>query len=229
MRDETPARVTPQAVLGGAIAVAGLLLTAANFDWIDARAVWRYFWPAALAALGLSIIRRAADTGARLTGLLLVLVGGGLAASHFAGWRIQLWRLWPLWLVVVGLAILARAIGRGRDPVATGDQQISDVAVWSGVQRRVSSPAFRRGDITAVMGGVELDLRGASTGGEEAVLDVVIVMGGLEIRVPPDWTVSNQVVAIFGGADDKTSGAQDSRNRLRIRGFVLMGGIEVKS
>lgn len=229
MRDDTPLRVTPQAVLGGCIAVAGLLLTAANFGWVDARAALRYFWPAALAALGLAVMARAGDIGARLTGLLLVAIAGVIAASTFAGWRIQMWRIWPLWLVVVGLAIVVRAIGRQRSPVIIGDQQTSAVAVWSGVQRRVTSPVFRRADITAVMGGVELDLRGAGTGGSEAVIDVFIIMGGLEIRVPPDWNVSNETIAIMGGVGDQTTGLQDARHRLRLRGFVLMGGVEVKT
>ena len=50
---------------------------------------------------------------------------------------------------------------------------------------------FRRADLTAIMGGVEVDLRGASTG-QEAVIDVFAWWGGIEITVPPDWAVSNR-------------------------------------
>jgi predicted membrane protein len=79
------------------------------------------------------------------------------------------------------------------------------------------------------MGGVELDLRSAGTGGQEAIIDVFVWWGGVEITVPPDWAVSNQVVAIMGGADDKSTGTQDARNRLVVRGFVVMGGVEIKT
>jgi radical SAM superfamily enzyme YgiQ (UPF0313 family) len=81
-----------------------------------------------------------------------------------------------------------------------------------------------RADLTAIMGGVEVDLRGASTGGQEAVIDVFAWWGGIEITVPPDWAVSNQVVVFMGGVDDSSSGTQDARNRLVVRGFVVMGG-----
>ena len=53
--------------------------------------------------------------------------------------------------------------------------------------------------------------------------------GGIEITVPPDWAVSNQVVVFMGGVDDSSSGTQDARNRLVVRGFVVMGGAEIKT
>ena len=221
--------VTPQAVVGLCIIVAGLLLTADNLGLARTREVFAYFWPAAIAAVGVTVVRRASDVSAQLIGGLLITVGVALAAAHFFGWPLKLSRLWPLWLVVAGGAMLARALRIAEPSSASADQHVSDVVFWSGVQRRITSPAFKRADVTAVMGGVELDLRGASTGGGEAVLDVFIVMGGLEVRVPPDWTVTNQVVAIMGGASDKTGGFQDARNRLLIRGFVMMGGVEVKT
>ena len=65
--------------------------------------------------------------------------------------------------------------------------------------------------------------------GQEAIIDVFVWWGGVEITVPPDWAVSNQVVAIMGGADDKSTGTQDARNRLIVRGFVVMGGVEIKT
>ncbi len=43
----------------------------------------------------------------------------------------------------------------------TSDSEISEFAIWSGTQRRVASPNFRRGDLTAIMGGIEVDLRQA--------------------------------------------------------------------
>ena len=48
--------------------------------------------------------------------------------------------------------------------------------------------AFRGADLIAVMGGCEIDLRQAAINGE-AVIDVFCMWGGIEIRVPEDWTV----------------------------------------
>jgi predicted membrane protein len=101
--------------------------------------------------------------------------------------------------------------------------------MWAGKQRRVTSTAFRHADLTAIMGGIELDLRQAATDDGEAVVDLFVMWGGVEIWVPPDWAVSNQVGLLMGGAEDKSSGRQDARHRLIVRGFCLMGGIEIKT
>ena len=54
-------------------------------------------------------------------------------------------------------------------------------------------------------------------------------MGGIEITVPTDWVVVNQIVPILGGVEDKSTGTQASQHRLILRGFVLMGGVEIKT
>src|SRR5690348_14727059 len=101
--------------------------------------------------------------------------------------------VWSLALVVLGGTMIIRAQDRARHGDVTTERQFSDFAFWSGVKRRITSPAFKGADFTAVMGGGELDLRGASTAEGPAVIDLFIVMGGLEITVPADWAVSNEV------------------------------------
>ena len=68
----------------------------------------------------------------------------------------------------------------------------------------------------------------ASTANGEAIIDVFAMWGGIEIKVPPDWAVSNQAMAIMGGIEDKSQATSDARQRLVIRGFALMGGVEIK-
>jgi predicted membrane protein len=79
------------------------------------------------------------------------------------------------------------------------------------------------------MGGIELDLRAAGTATGEAVIDVFVMWGGVEIWVPPDWAVSNEVNLLMGGAEDRSTGAQGATHRLIVRGFVVMGGLEIKT
>lgn len=226
-------RLTPQAVLGALIVVFGLLLTADNFDILDADKVLR-FWPMVFVAVGLTKLVQS-DTGSgQLFGGALAGLGVLMIADEFWSIHFDIGRLWPLALVAVGGFIVYRA-ARGETvcapaPATTSDTQISEFAFWSGKVRKNASPGFRRGDLTAVMGGVELDLRGASTAaGQEAIIDVFVWWGGVEITVPPDWAVSNQIVAIMGGADDSSTGTQASTNRLIVRGFCIMGGVEIKT
>jgi len=226
-------RLTPQAVLGVLIVGLGLLLTADNFNLIDAGQVLR-FWPLIFVAVGLTKLVQSDTTSGQVFGVVLAVVGVTMIVDEFWAIDLDIDRMWPLALVVAGGFIVYRAArgetASGPAGPATSDSQISEFAFWSGKVRKNASPGFRRADLTAVMGGVELDLRGASTpSGQEAVIDVFVWWGGVEITVPPDWAVSNQVVAIMGGADDSSTGTQDATNRLIVRGFVIMGGVEIKT
>jgi predicted membrane protein len=228
VNDERPGPpVTPQAVMGGLIVLAGVLLTASNLGWVRARDVLG-FWPLGVLALGATMYARAVDRSARFSAGIVIAVGAWLTAArvlHLSGLSLSI--VWPLVLIGMGTAMISRA-WRQQSPIGTTDQVISDFAFWSGIERRISSPLFRRADFTAVMGGIEVDLRQAGTPGE-AIIDVFIMMGGLEIKVPPDWIVSNQMIAVMGGAVDKSTGLKDAKHRLIIRGFVFMGGVEVKT
>ena len=225
-------RVTPQIILGLLIVAFGVILTLDNLDYVEADRIFRY-WPLLLVAFGLARILGNNCTSGRVSGGLMVIVGLWLVADDLWGVPIDFQRWWPMFIVAAGALIVFRAMRgggqRGPEAQAISDSQFSEVAVWAGKVRRISSPAFRRADLTAIMGGVEVDLRPAATGGQEAVIDVFAWWGGIEITVPPDWAVSNQVVVFMGGVEDRSSGTQDSRNRLVLRGFVVMGGVEVKT
>jgi predicted membrane protein len=104
-------------------------------------------------------------------------------------------------------------------------------SLLSGSKRRWGKSAFRGAEITAFMGGCELDLRDAvMSSGELAVVDVFVIMGGVNIFVPPHWTVSLEVVPLLGGVHDKThSVPSNPAQHLLVRGTVVMGGVEISN
>src|SRR5262245_54042965 len=124
-------------------------------------------------------------------------------------------------------------------PYADRAEKITMFAVWSSVRRATAASRFRGGDITAIMGGGQLDLRLATIPtGEEAVLDIVAVMGGVEIIVPSTWEVSTPILPFMGGVEDKrfpplptdpNAVRKDGGGRLVLRGLVMMGGVHIKS
>jgi len=221
-----PFSLNPQSLVGLLVVAAGLLLTADNLGLVESGNILR-FWPVGVLAVGIMMLQRAGDAPSRTWALFVIGVGGVWTLSRLFGFPVRLSMIFPVGLVMIGLVIIQRAMGLQRT-ADTSSQAISDFAFWGGVERRVRTSLFRRADVTAIMGGVQLDFREAAINGE-AVIDLFILMGGVEIKVPPDWVVSNQVVAIMGGASDKSMGSADSKNRLTLRGFVLMGGVEVKA
>jgi predicted membrane protein len=245
-------RFTPQAVLGLLIVALGLLLTADNLGIAHTGAFISRFWPTILIAVGLAKVAKGRGGSGWLFGTILMLVGSAMLIDRVFNIPIDIGDWWPMLIVLMGVVIVMRAFGGPRvkvrkvpglvdDPMpgvvpespASGapsaESTISEFAMWAGKQRRISSPAFRHADLKAIRGGIELDLRQAGTANGEAVVDLFVMWGGVEIWVPPDWAVSNQVGLLMGGAEDKSSGRQDARHRLIVRGFCLMGGIEIKT
>ena len=229
-RDDRSVRLTPQLLVGLLVIGVGALFTLQNLGLAHwARDVLRY-WPAGLVVIGLLKLWQAhASTGGAFGGLLFIAAGTWLLLEEATLVRISLVDLWPLLLVFVGVYLVWQGVSSPRPQSADLNATVSAMAILGGVARGNNSRAFKGGDLTAIMGGCELDLRQASLEAE-AVLDVFALWGGIEIRVPDDWTVVSHVVPILGGFDDKTRpSSRGGRSCLVIRGFVIMAGVEVKN
>ena len=112
--------------------------------------------------------------------------------------------------------------------VLSGESTFSDSAFLGGVKHNYSSSVFRRGEVEAFMGGVELDFRDAVMESDEARLNVTAVMGSVKILVPRNWNVVNRVEHVLGGVEEHTYSTNGNK-RLVIEGTVLMGGLEIKN
>lgn len=101
---------------------------------------------------------------------------------------------------------------------------------FSGNKRVVVSKKFRGGNVTCMLGGAEVDLVQADFNGV-IYLDVFTLMGGLDISVPSDWVVRNEIVCFMGGVDDKRRFLnKENKNKILVlKGTVIMGGVEIKS
>jgi predicted membrane protein len=225
-------RLTAQVLFGIFVIIVGVLFTLDNMEVLHAEDYLR-FWPIAFVALGTLKIWYALREGhGWFGGLVFVAVGAFMLLERIVFIRIDLRDLWPLLLVGLGGYLVWRGFGGARrstrvDSTAT----VSGLAVMGGFERRSNSPAFEGGDLTAVLGGCEIDLRKASiAAGTEAVIEVFAFWGGIDLKVPEDWTVVNRVVPLMGGVEDKTLPPQPpTGKRLILRGIVLMGGVSVKN
>lgn len=220
-------------VFGILIIAVGVLFTLDNLGLADASDYLRY-WPVALIAIGLAkLFEAGARAGSALGGLLFTAAGTWLLLDNLEIITVRLIDFWPVLLVVIGAVIVWQGLRRPRSRSSAGgsvDDVVNAIAVLSGVNRGSGSPAFRGGELTAFMGGLEIDLRHAAIEGE-AVIDVFAMWGGIEIRVPENWTVISRVTPIIGGFEDKSARPPQgqSAQRLVVRGLVVMGGIEVKN
>jgi hypothetical protein len=127
------------------------------------------------------------------------------------------------------------ASGANAPPYADSDRsnsihKLSLFAFMAGVIRKVRNAPFYGGNLTAVMGGIELDLRQAHLP-EDAVIELFAFWGGIEIWVPREWNVVNQGFALMGSIEDKTGNLpqRPGQPRVVLRGMALMGGVEIKN
>ena len=228
--DRQPVRLTAHLVFGLMIILVGVAFTLDNLNIAHAENYLRY-WPVGVLAIGLTKIWQSrAGEGNPIAGVLLSMFGAWMLLDTLDYVDVNIGDFWPLLLVFVGAMIVWQGIrGRQQRVAGTVHDTINAVAILSGVNRGSNSTAFKGGELTAFMGGCEVDLRNAAINGE-AVIDVFAMWGGIEIRVPENWTVIGRVTPLMGGVEDKTRAPQAATaHRLIIRGMVIMGGIEIKN
>ena len=107
---------------------------------------------------------------------------------------------------------------------------VRSFAMLSGHELRPVSRPFRGADLNAIMGGIKLDLTSARMEGDTAVIEVFAFWGGVEIYVPPDWTVTSEVTTLLAGFIDKRRPTSIVPTKhLVVKGMVVMAGVEIKN
>jgi hypothetical protein len=229
-------RITPQVVIGLLVIAAGVIFTLDNLGIIYAPD-YLIYWPIALVLVGAMKIWGARRDGhGWFGGLIFLGIGSWMLINRVAYIRIEARELVPMFLIFIGGYMVWRGVFGGRAPAsepADGITRFSSLAVMGGCTRRTNSQAFEGADLTAIMGGCEVDLREASIApNTDAVIDVFAFWGGIDLKVPEDWIVINRVIPLMGGVDDKTHppiAASAPAKRLIVRGIVIMGGVSVKN
>ncbi len=230
-----PSRSVPSQVILGAFVIGmGVLFLLDNLDiWDFRRAI--SFWPAVFILFGVVKLIDSDSSKGKLLGSVLIGIGVALTLGRMGYLSIDLHEMWPLLIILAGGAVIYKAIaGRraldaGMLKADEGSDSIVDItAILGGFDRRITTPTFRGGEVTAVMGGAALDLRGSSIDGE-AVINVFVAMGGITLKVPVDWTVVLHGTPIMGGFDEKTSAPPNGSKRLIVKGYAIMGGVEIRN
>ena len=104
-------------------------------------------------------------------------------------------------------------------------------AVMSGVVRRGAWLVPQRISAVAFMGGIELDLRDATLGPGVTEIEVLAVMGGVVVTVPPNVRLECDGFAFMGGFEDQLkhpASGDPNAPAVRLTGFAFMGGVEAR-
>ena len=207
-----------------ALIAIGVVFLLRNFHFIHGD-VWRFLWP-----------------------LILIFIGLGMLAGNM-----KYRQHWAHWAAQGTGGPFPRAGGPGAGTTEARPQTpgpgspkgdsgspaagssvnvLNETAIFGGIRRRIESQEFEGGSAMAFCGGIELDLTKAASTKPEIVIEATAIFGGIDMRVPENWTVVAQGSAILGGYDDQTIGTHrdvPSQTRLVMHGSAIFGGVTIKN
>ena len=214
--------------------ITGLLILLVGVGaWLDSLNVYDLWglagtwWPVGVAVAGLLIF--IGDRRQYITALALLVVGVVLQLNELDVIAVNVWSLvWPVIIIAVGLSVLINRSNRPK--LVKGSDYDAISAVFAGTETINKSQDYKGGRVSAIFGGIELDLRDAAIK-KEATIEVFALCGGVEIKIPREWKVEHRVTPILGGVEstkhsEKTTGSSPT---LYIVGTVALGGVEIKS
>ena len=231
----------------------GVLLLLSNADLINLDWGWdlvRTWWPILLIVWGLWELV-SGGFRFRMWPIILLLLGIGFQLSALDLWEWDFSVVWPVFIVIVGLAILLGRRGRRNRHRERPSEIIPDIiiegtttsrtatsagtaeswrAVFNSIDERFAGQVFRGGEVEANFGNVALDLRDATLTDGSARLDVNLTFGGLHLRVPPTWRVNIESVSTHFGhvQDNRVQPAPgEIGGELTIAGTVTFGNLEI--
>jgi hypothetical protein len=218
-------RPLSQVFLGLLIVAVGVVALLEQLDVTDVSigeliSTW---WPLAIIAAGVAALLTVPR--AWIGPALVIAAGVLLQLDTLDVLDVDFWGLvWPIAIILVGLSLLTRLGTHGTD-----DQTINSAVIWWGSERRTTSPDFRGGSLSAIMGGIDVDLRQADIV-KTAEISVFTLWGGVDIKVPRTWRVQVTGLPLLGGWDDKTTPPMDSDTPLLIvHVTAIMGGVDIKN
>jgi hypothetical protein len=105
------------------------------------------------------------------------------------------------------------------------------LVVMSNVRQKGSWTPARHNKVTCIMGNARFDLREALILGGETHFELMVVMGEVELIVPPGLRVECDGFAFMGEFDDAHSEELASPNApvVRVTGSVVMGAARIKT
>lgn len=202
----------------------GMIVFLANINAFQMGQLFSVWWPLLLlVAAGLMLINNKNNYiwPLFLAGLGVVFLLNNLNLTNISVGDVIV----PALIITFGVSMLMHNNTK-RQHFSTNDEDVT--AILSGTESKNSSKDYKGGRLTAIMGGVELDLSHAVIE-HEASLDVFVAMGGIELRVPENVVVKNRSTILLGGIEDKTRPVDTKKSPiLYIGGTVIMGGVEVK-
>ena len=215
----------PRSLLGLVLIFVGVSLVLEELDL--ASGLLAYFWPSLLVLLGgIQWISGGRIVGTVFAGLG-ILWGWTIYDPTLGFWQL-FWEHWHLLLVAAGVILVFRSFVGDPETEPDDGPRLSVFGLLSTPQRKLNAEEFQGGDLLAVLGGVDLDLKECELHPGGAVIGMLTWWGGMKVRVPKHWKVEMRIFSLLGASEDNTRQEGNGRGPvLTLQGLVVMGGVEI--
>jgi len=138
----------------------------------------------------------------------------------------------PFILIIVGIGLIFRDVfdSKIKERIKTlsksGLKEYG--ATFGGSKIDMTNEEFDGADLTAVFGGVELNLVNSIIK-EEQVINSTAVFGGITIKMPENVNVKVKSTSIFGGVENKVKNTNvENTPTIYVNAFCMFGGVDIK-
>lgn len=234
-------------IFGLAIIAVGIILSGNILDLWNIDVFFDGWWTLFLIVPGLlSILRRGFNWGSGIIvtiGLIFLLDSQDIVNSRI------MWRLvFPLMLVAIGISIIVSFFRKDKSTVRveyasderennynSGERHYkSDTSqnpkystVFGGGEVRNNSDNLKSVTVEAILGGFDVDLRGAKIT-EDMDLNITVVLGGIDVYLPENVEVI--IVSgtpVLGGLSFRENKVAQGAPRVRVTYVTILGGADI--
>ena len=226
----SPVRDYGRILLGLVIIAVGTLFLLESADVLDAGRAIGDYWPSVIIAMAL--FQLAEGTHRLFEPIFFLIAGSVLLLVTSGAISGNTWDyVWPVAIIAGGVFVISRWRGTSVPGAVAAEDVVVASGIFGGPTIVNASQEFRGGSLTAVFGGVTLDLRSAHPAPDGAAITATAAFGGVEILVPKGWRIAVKAMPIFGGIEDKTEHAAAlpaDAPLLTVDGLAVFGGIDIK-
>lgn len=207
---------------GIVLIVVGILFLGRNMNWWNFSIFFEGWWTLFLIVPSIISLVRKESMG---TSFLILVLGVLmlLASQNVIDWS-TIWKVFlPIIIMVVGLSII---FGNRKVKTKKVRENAKEyVAIFSGVDE-VINKIENDFKMTAVFGGIELDMRDVTLD-SDLVIDCFTLFGGIDIRLPKDVKVEVNGLPIFGGVENKYRNNHEAKVTVYINHTTICGGVDL--
>lgn len=221
-------------ILWGIVLVAiGVLLVLNTLEIIKFDPFFRGFWTLFIiipCGIGLITDRNKIGSLVGLTFGVALLLAARDVITYDLIWKLCL----PFAVIFIGLGVIFKAFGRKETREVekklreNGEPLEEYCATFTGSNVDFTGREFKGASVSAIFGGVKLDLSRASINGD-VVIKTSSIFGGVDIILPDDVNVKLSSSSVFGGVSDKREKKNiDGAHTLYISANCIFGGCDIK-